>query len=316
MSPADRQVRMRRRFVLVVVVLVLLAGCSGAGPVGSDAGGDTSAGEPDADVAEDGAGGGDDAGGGDGAETSVETVYSSSDGGGDFDARAKSQVRHRIKTATVELEVDSYDRSRDELVAEARAMGGYVDRETSDRHTRENDSWTTGTLVVRVPTEQYDEYLNTIESTGTVTHKETRTRDVTEEVVDLQARLENLRTQRDRLRSLYEDANETEDVLRIERRLSEVQGEIERTQGRLEVLEHQVAYSTVRIDLQEEPPERHTEPRAEWYETGVTAAFLESIDGVIVVARMFVVGVAYVLPYALAFALPVVGLYAGARRFG
>lgn len=301
---------MSRRLALAVVVLVVIAGCSGAG-VGGDGGeassADQAVAESDAERSE---GSGDD--GGDGG--SVET---GSDGGSEIDARAKAQSRLRIRTARVELEVASYEETRDELVAEAQSLGGYVDRETSDRHSRGNESWMSGTLVLRVPSANYDQLLGTVESSGTVRHKESKSKDVTEQVVDLRARLRNLEAQRDRLRDLYDSANETEEILRVGQRLSEVQGEIERVEGKLEVLENQVAYSTVRIELSEERPEGRIGPEPEaWYETGVLAAFLESINGVVVVGRMFVVGAAYLAPYALAFGIPVAGLYVGARRFG
>lgn len=294
---------MSRRLVLAVVVLVVLAGCSGAG-VGSDGGSDSSADQTAVESDADHSDGGDDGGG----------VQSGSDSGNDLDARAKSQTRLRIQTARIELEVDSYVDTRDALVSETQSLGGYVDRETSDRHTRGNETWTTGTLVLRVPAENFDQLIESVEASGTVEHKEVKSKDVTEEVVDLRARLRNLRAQRDRLRDLYESANETEDVLRVGQRLSEVQGEIERVEGRLEVIENQVAYSTVRIEISEKPPEGKPGPETTaWYETGVVAAFLQSVDGVFVLGRMFVVGAAYLLPYALAFSIPVVGLYAGVR---
>lgn len=294
---------MSRKLVLAVVVLVVLAGCGGAGS-GGDTGEQTRA---DSEAPEAESDGGD--GGG--------VVESGSDGGSEFSARAKSQGRFRIQTATVELEVESHGDTRDELAYEARSLGGYVDRETSDRHTRGNESWTTGTLILRVPSENYNQLLATVEESGTVQHKETDTRDVTEQVVDLRARLKNLRAQRDRLRDLYESANDTEAILQVGQRLSEVQGEIERVEGRLAVLEEQVAYSTVRVEISEQPPEGKLGPEeAAWYETGVLAAFLESVNGVVVVGRMIVVGIAYIAPYALAFGIPIAGLYLGARQFG
>lgn len=296
---------MHRRLPIALVVLVLLAGCGGAGDLG---GGETATGG-DATVTA--------AESSDGGDGGAVGVQEDSDGTADLDAQANLQSRYRVKTARVDLQVDAYRAARSTLVEETRALGGYVERETTDRHTRGNETWTTGTLVLRVPTEQYDPLMDRVESTGTVQHRESNVKDVTERVVDLRARLQNLRAQRDRLRDLYESANETDAILRVGQRLSEVQGEIERVEGRLQVLESQVAYSTVRVELHEEPPSEppgSVEPA--WYETGVVAAFLASVDGVVVLARMLVVGVAYLLPYALALALPVAGIYGVARRVG
>lgn len=308
---------MTRRLVcsLLLVFLVVLAGCSGA-ETGADGGSSGEATMTTAQAAtESGDGGAGSGGGGDTAADSGSEVKTGSSGGASFDARAKTQPRYRIKTANIRLTVDSYKNTRTSLVSTTRSLGGYVDSHSSDRHTRHNQSWTTGTIVLRVPAENYDQLIDAVESSGTVEHRETKTRDVTERVVDLQARLKNLKNQRDRLRDLYESANETEDILRVGERLSEVQGEIERVEGRLQVLQNQVAYSTVRIQIREEPPEeveRKTEPA--WYETGMAAAFLQSVDGVLVLGRMFAVGFAYVAPYLLALGIPIAGVYGAVRR--
>jgi hypothetical protein len=123
-------------------------------------------------------------------------------------------------------------------------------------------------------------------------------------VVDLQARLENLRAERDRLRTLYERANTTEDVLAVEERLSDVQTEIERTEAGLQNLERQVAYSTITVHLSEPRPDRPAPDQ--WYDTPVIAAFLESVEGVGVALRALVVAGAYAAPYLLVFLTPFV----------
>lgn len=306
---------MSRKLVLAVVLLVVLAGCSGAGS-GGDASEATNAEATYTEAATDGGGGGGANGDGGGDDSGGVQLDSGSDTGRSLEARAKVQTRYRIKTARIRLEVDTYDDARNRLVSETRSLGGYVDSETSDRHTRGNETWKTGTIVLRVPSENYDQVIAAVEASGTVLHKETDSRDVTERVVDLRAQLKNLRAQRDRLRDLYESANDTEAILQVGQRLSEVQGEIERIEGKLQVLENQVAYSTVRVQLREQPPEGEVGPETvAWYETGVIAAFVESVNGVVVVGRMLVVGVAYVAPYAMAFGIPVAGLYVVARRF-
>lgn len=301
---------MSRRLVLALVLVVVLAGCGGAGS-GGDAAPSQEATVTEAETAGDGGGGsGGSNDGGDGVKTG-------SFDGESLDTRAKTQPRYRIKTATLRVTVDDYRTARNDLASTTRSLGGYVDSETSDRHTRENASWTTGTVVLRVPAENYGQLLDAAEAAGTVEEKETKTRDVTDRVVDLKARLRNLKAQRDRLRDLYDSANETEAILRVGDRLSEVQGEIERVEGQLQVLQNQVGYSTVRVRLEEEPPEAPEQPDdPEWYETGVAAAFLESVNGVVVLARMAVVATAYLAPYVLALGVPIAGVYGAVRRFG
>ncbi|MFC6726513.1 DUF4349 domain-containing protein, partial [Halobium palmae] len=215
--------------------------------------------------------------------------------------------RIRIRLGTVNLRVDDYESSRGNLSDAAEAYGGFVSDSSEQVHERENETWTTGTLVVRVPKENFSGMMDDARAEGRVDSADTETKDVTEQVVDTRARLKSLRAERDRLRELYNSSNTTESVLKVQERLSEVQSEIERLQGRLRTLENQVAYSTITINLREEPPEVETVPRPQWYDTPVVTAFLDSVDGVVTTLRAAIVAVAYLAPYALAFGVPLIG---------
>jgi hypothetical protein len=214
-----------------------------------------------------------------------------------------------IRTAEVRLEVRDYGASRANLTAAVEARGGYVS--ASERRVREygNASWTSGTVVLRVPKEHFDDLLGRIRAEGEVERESMDTADVTDQIVDIEARLENLRAERDRLRTLYERANETEDVLKVQRELSDVQGEIERLTARLRALENRVAYSTITVHLSEPRPDYEPEyDRTHWYDVGVLDALGESIRGVGVVLRAAVVVAAYAAPYLVTFGLPLVGV--------
>jgi hypothetical protein len=291
--------------VLALAVLLLTAGCSGAG--GDAAGGgdyetgaetQAATGTPAATEADAGASGD--------AERQAAV-----DDGGDGEASsvdALAQDRILIRTAEVRLRVDDYGSARQNLTAAARAQGGFVSDATREVEGPENRTFTRGRLVLRVPKENFSALYGATEAEGEVLSASQSTEDVTGQVVDLRARLENLRAERDRLRTLYQRANETEDVLQVADRLSEVQGEIERTEARLQSLERRVAYSTITVELTEPRPDYEPPEHSAWYDTPVTQAFLASVDGVVTTLRAAVVGVAYAAPYALAFGIPLVGL--------
>jgi hypothetical protein len=182
------------------------------------------------------------------------------------------------------------------------SQGGYVGESAQQVRGDDDATWTEGRVVLRVPAENFSTTMAAIEREGTVRASRTSTQDVTEQVVDLEARLENLRAERERLRTLYAEANDTEDVLAVERRLSEVQTEIERTEAELQNIQRRVAYSTITVELTEPRPDRPAPDR--WYDTPVVAAFLESVEGVGVVLRATVVAAAFVAPYLLVFLTP------------
>jgi hypothetical protein len=236
---------------------------------------------------------------GDGSVTNVESLASN---------------RILIRTGTVTLRVDDYDSARRNLTRSVRAQGGFVSDASREQNGEENRTWTTGRVVLRVPSENFSAMFSDAETEGEVLDATQSSQDVTEQVVDLRARLENLKAERDRLRTLYDRANGTEEVLAVGERLSDVQGEIERTEARLRSLEQRVAYSTITVELREPRPDYEPPEQTQWYDTGVVAAFLESVSGVGVVLRALVVGIAYALPYALVASVPLVGIGLVVRR--
>lgn len=262
---------------------------------------------------------------------SVETGQVSqagADGGADLDAAPEStpaadqatvaavqQDRQLIRTAQARVTVASFDRARDELVSVVEANGGFVGSSTRERRGQGNRTWTEGRLVLRVPADNYSAVIAAVNESGEVVSFQEETRDVTEQVVDLEARLENLRAERDQLRRLFEQANDTEDVLAVQERLSDVQEEIERTEARLTQLRRQVALATITVRLAEEPPEREEPDRDRWFDTPLAQAFAESVSGVVTTIRATGVLFAFALPYLLAFGLPLVAVAAGVRRF-
>jgi len=294
--------RRSEAITVLLVALVLLAGCSGAGG-GTDAGGGGDSGLTQASMAEERASGAAASGDGDGGERTDDAAPARTD-------------RSIIRTGTVELRVDNYERSRSNLTALVASQGGYVGESTHQVHESGAAAWTEGRVVLRVPAENFSTTMDAIEREGEVRASRTATQDVTEQVVDLEARLENLRAERERLRTLYQQANDTEDVLAVERRLSEVQTEIERTEAELQNIQRRVAYSTVTVELTEPRPDRPAPDQ--WYDTPVVAAFLESVEGVGVALRAVVVAGAYAAPYLFVFLSPfaVVGglLYRYRRR--
>jgi hypothetical protein len=288
--------RQRTLVAVLLAVLVLVAGCSG--------GGDS------AQLARSGGDGGVDAGA-EATPAAEEAATEKADAG---DA-ATATTRYRIQRGSVTLEVDSYASARENLTALVEERGGYLSDATQQAHQTGNETWTTGRLILRVPAEQFDATFEAIKAEGETREASISTEDVTGRVVDLEARLENLRAERDQLRSLYRRANDTEDVLQVQRRLADVQSEIERTEAQLTHLKEQVNYATVTVELREPRPDPEPTPVSHWYDTGVVAAFLESVHGVVVVARALVVGTAYVAPYVLAFGVPVALLATAVRRW-
>jgi hypothetical protein len=294
--------RTRTLATVLVVLLTVLAGCGGAAQSGgADSGGDGGGGSGagDAEYEESAAT----------AQASTELAAESDGGSGDASSTQSIDSRALIRTGRIELEVTDYEGTERNLTALVESRGGFVSDSQVQQRRIGDQTYLIGQLVLRVPSERFAATFEDIQREGEVLEASTSTEDVTEQLVDIEARLSNLRSQRDRLRTLYEQANDTEDVLQVERRLSEVQTEIERLEARQQSLERRVAFSTITVEIREERPDRLGVDE-KWYDIGFVAAFLESVDGVVVAFRAGVVLLGYVLPYLLVLATPI-GLLGG-----
>jgi len=305
----------RKRTLLTVAVaaLVVLAGCA---TVGSGDGGDATDGEVLSDASDGADGGGDGGGGAQDQASGGDGDGAAADGG---QAAVSGQPlgvdRAIIRTGTVELRVEDYDTARSAIADRARSLGGYVAGSGSTRHTRDNQSWTTGYVVVRVPSGRFSDVLSHARDRGTVTDEETQTEDVTDELVDLEARLTNLKERRDRLRSFYDRANSTGELLRIEEELSSVQSDIEQLEAKKRALEDRVAFATLRVELREPEPDVTAEDGAAG--ASLVSAFLGSMATLVDLAYGVVLFTVRLAPFVLFLGLPalVLGL-AARRRFG
>lgn len=291
---------------LALAALLLLAGCSGFGG-GSDAGSGAGDAERQDPAPADG-------GSGDGA-----------DDGGDGGSAAQSfrdtnRSQAIVRTGRVRLQVDDFDTARDRAVTIARDHDGYVAGSDTNVDRVGNRTRTAGRLVLRVRSDRFGDAFESLKTVGEVRAASSDSEDVRDQLVDLDARLRNLRDQRDRLRRLYDSANDTEAVLRVGERLSDVQERIERLEAERRALRDDVAYATITVELGEPgitpTPSPTPTPGPAYHETGLGAALLDSIGGVVVALRALSVTLAYVLPYALVFGTPLVGAGYLARRRG
>ncbi|QLH83574.1 DUF4349 domain-containing protein [Halosimplex pelagicum] len=312
---------MVRKAVILVAVLVALAGCASMGS-GDSANRDGA--EPQAADAGDGGDGGDGSGGaaggdgGSGGSDAADAEFGASDDSGGGQGSAAAQVdRALIKTGEVALEVENYSVAERAVRDRAADLGGYVSGSNVELHHRENETWRTGHVEVRVPSANFTALYEGAQGEGTVLSADSNTKDVTDQLVDLTARLENLRSQRDRLRSLYDSANTTEDLLDVGEQLSDVQGEIERLEAQKRSLRDRVSFSTVRVELSEpEPDAVAPEEPTPFHEQSPVAVFTSSVSGFVTFARtVFVAGVAAV-PWVVGLGVPALLVVGAGRRVG
>lgn len=161
---------------------------------------------------------------------------------------------HVVKTGSMSLEVDegAYDRSVDLLTTKVAGMGGYVAQASTSR----TDDRPAGSLVLRVPAEQFDTLMADLRKLGKVISEDSQGVDVGGQVADLDARLSALRATRDKLTSILAKAGSIDETLMVQDRITGVQTQIEQLEAQQRGLQDQVQMSSVTVSLGEPGAER------------------------------------------------------------
>ena len=128
---------------------------------------------------------------------------------------------------------------QDRVEAMARERGGFLFSRTDD------------SLVVRVPADAFDGFMDGLQELGDVVSRRIQVQDVTEEFHDVQQRIRTLEAMRARVEQLLSQANDVEDALAVQQHLERITVELEQLLGRLRFLSDRVAYSTITVHFAE-----------------------------------------------------------------
>jgi hypothetical protein len=151
-----------------------------------------------------------------------------------------------IRTATLQMQVESVGASMDKVRLVAAARGGYVTQSES----RQEGEHLYATLTIQVPAAGFEAAITELRKLGVKPPSENITSsDVTEEYTDLQSQLRNLEQTETRIFALMQKAERIEDILNLDRELRSIRGEIERAQGRSNYLSKRAEMSTISVSL-------------------------------------------------------------------
>jgi hypothetical protein len=164
--------------------------------------------------------------------------------------------RSIIKTGEITVEVDNVPETTGAVRALALELDGFISASFQGEFEE------SATLTMRIPADRFEDALAAIhELDGEVKAEATREEDVTAVVIDIEARLENLRAAEAEYRELLDRAETVEDILAIQNQLFAVRGEIEAHEAQLEYYTDQVDMSTLTVSIipVPEPVEQATE---------------------------------------------------------
>ncbi len=203
-----------------------------------------------------------------------------------------------VKTASLEIEVDtgSFASAFSKVSTIAAANGGFVASSDSRQSTDdEADRQSAGSLVVRVPSANFDATRTQLIELGDLRSQQVEGTDVGGQLTDLEARLRNLRSHEEAIRILMTKTGTIGETIEVQRQLSTVREQIEQLAGEQARLTDAVSFATLTLAL--------AEPNAAFVPDGGASplgdAFARAVDATQAVLAGVIVSAGYLVPLAL-----------------
>ncbi|MCC7367497.1 MAG: DUF4349 domain-containing protein [Chloroflexi bacterium] len=155
-----------------------------------------------------------------------------------------------VRTVTMTIAVPNVQEAYNKVEALAAAQRGYL----SGTRIRQEGDRTVADVTLRVPADPatYQATLDQLRALADrVIDEQSQAQDVTEEYVDLESRMRNLQATEQSLLALLGKATKVEDIINVQRELTNVRGQIEQIQGRKQALERRADMATITLTIRE-----------------------------------------------------------------
>ncbi|MFB6163041.1 MAG: DUF4349 domain-containing protein [Halococcoides sp.] len=219
---------------IVLVAIVLLAGCSAGSPIGRDGA-----------VYE-----------GQSAEVQRSSGSHSSGGVGSF--YSEDGTRVVVRTAEMELRVEEFETAFEKLRTIVDRHDGYL----GDRSQTSTGEWDRATITIRVPAAQFPATRDAIVDIGRVKSETVDAKDFTTEYRQRQHRIEDLRDEEQKFEALLDNASNASEAMRIRSELRDIRQQLDSLTAQQSRLEQREAFSTITVTLTEptdrKPPATYT----------------------------------------------------------
>ena len=207
--------------------------------------------------------------------------------------------RKLVRSADIQLEVESHAEARARIDAALQRVGGYI---ADARVDHADGSVVYAQLQLRVPASALDGFLSELLELGTVQSEQLHSNDITDVYFDTAARLTNARKLEERLLQFAGDrTSDVKGLLEVERELSRVREEIETLQARVTGYDRSVAFSAVSLTLTSRDRVSMAGPLG--LSDRLRHAFSDSFDALGAAGRGVLVVLAFLAPW-----LPLIGI--------
>lgn len=207
-----------------------------------------------------------------------------------------------VKTATIEMETLKFDNTVNVLLSKTSELGGYVESSNITGTRIDNTSTIqnrSANLKLRIPKNNYNSFMQSFGSLGSVTRKEESGENVTSQYYDTEAHLKAYEVQEDRELELMKKATDINSILQLEKELTNVRYQIESLTTSLKTMDNMVDYTTFNVSVTEVQNINKIKQKPVSLLSKIATGFSDSINAIIQIIKVIVIGIAYVLPFAV-----------------
>lgn len=206
--------------------------------------------------------------------------------------------RKLIRNVNLDVETETFDELMKSVQEKISQLGGYIEESfTYNGSSYYGQDSRNANLTIRIPADKLDEFLSDVAEVSNVIRKNESVTDVTLQYVDMESHKKVLLTEQERLIELLGQAENIEDIISLESRLSEVRYQIESMESQLRTLDNQVSYSTVYLYIDEVKKLTPVKEQNAWER--IATGFMNSLYDVGLGIENFVIGVLIDLPYII-----------------
>jgi hypothetical protein len=222
-----------------------------------------------------------------------------------------------IREATLQIRIDpgSFDEQWESIRHIAAQLGGYVGDATTGIDERDDDRYAFGTATVRVPSDRFDDALDRFTGLGERLGQTMSGTDVTEEYVDLEARLRHWRSVEEFTLGLLEQATTIDEAILVQQRLNDIQLTVEQLEGRIRFLDSRTEMATVSVSITEAPGDVVSVVEPEPEPGPIAEAVDQAVEVLLGTVGFLIVAAAFLLPLSLV-ALALALVWRATRRAG
>lgn len=213
--------------------------------------------------------------------------------------------RKMIWTASLNLEVENFDKARNDIESILTGIGFISNTNINSNNVYVDGKLKTiknGNLVIRVDKDKFSSVINKLYGIGDVSNETTNGEDVTDKFVDIESRLRLLKLEQEKLEAYLAKTNDLDTIFKLETRITDIRYEIESLTGNLNKLSSLVELATINITMNEKYPGSEKKPVT--YGEELLNSLKDSLKSVVEFLGDFLIFIVAALPV-----LAVIGLF-------